>query len=178
MTTLGWLKHLRDPKWEFFEWQYLNVIHKFLTDRWWILQSGSDDEALQQWILVMKILELDNKAKRDLFLLAQSGIVGRGHANKILWRLLTNEALDPAYQDLSRLVTNFVYAARRDFDRPPREHADLRWWGWRCYSSPWRRDLRWLPTAVPTVPWDLCLADGGEPLPPPRCFAPAAQNMQ
>ena len=112
------------------------MIHKFLTERWWVLQSGTGDEALEQWILVMKVLELDNKAKRDLFLLAQSGIVGRGHANKILWRLLTNEALDPAYQDLSRLVTNLVYSARRDFDRPPREHADLRWWSWRCYDSP------------------------------------------
>ena len=40
--------------------------------------------ALQEWILVLKILEVDKKARRDMFLLAQSGQVGRTHANKIL----------------------------------------------------------------------------------------------
>ena len=120
LTTLGWLKFLDDPAAPYFEWQYLKIIHRFLTDRWWILQGGIDDEAMQEWRAVMKVLELDQKACRDLFLLTQSGIVGRAHANKLLWHLLTGPAVDGEYQDLSPLVTNRVYKARRDFDRPPR----------------------------------------------------------
>ena len=54
-----------------------------------------------------------------MFLLAQSGQVGRAHANKILWQLLSGPALDPLYADLSNLVTHEVYKARENFDWPP-----------------------------------------------------------
>ena len=43
-----------------------------------------------------------------MFLLAQRGIVGRTHANKLLWKLLTGPALQPTYPDLSNLVTDMV----------------------------------------------------------------------
>ena len=61
-------------------------LHKFLTEKWWILQGGNSPEALKEWLKVLKLLELDNKAKRDLFLMAQSGPVGRAQANKVLWK--------------------------------------------------------------------------------------------
>ena len=77
MTTLGWLKHRYDPQDPYLEWQYLQIIHYFLTKRWWILQGGVNEEALNEWVLAMQVLELDKKAQRGLFLLAQSGHVGR-----------------------------------------------------------------------------------------------------
>ena len=60
-------------------------------------------------------------------LLAQSGLVGRTYANKILWSLLSNWALDPTYEDLSHKVSSEVGWARRNFDRPPRGNRDLKW---------------------------------------------------
>ena len=66
----------------------------------------------------------------DLMLLAHSGAVGRGHANKIMWNLMSNWALDEAYEDLSHKVSNQVGWARRNFDRPPKEHEDTSLWTW------------------------------------------------
>ena len=172
LTTLGWLKHVQDPAAPYFEWQYLKCIHKFLTERWWILQGGRDEEALDEWLLVMKVLELDQKAHRDLFLLAQSGLVGRTHANKILWHLLTGPAVDTSCVDLSNLVTHEVYKARRNFDRAPREHRDLGWWWWTYYESTCAKDKRWSPAEVPT-PRTLRTGEGGGPLQPPECWGTA-----
>ena len=148
----------------------MKVLHRFLTDRWWILQGGFDDEALAEWLLVTQVLELDAKASRDLLLLAQSGRVGRAHANRILWETLTGPGLGPDYEDLSHLITNRVYLARRSFDRPPREHRDLSWWWWTCYESPYPKDLRWAPDEVPATRWVLQKGPGGKPLPPPECW--------
>ena len=141
-----------------------------MTERWWLLQGGTNDEALNEWLLVMKVLELDTKARRDLFLLAQSGQVGRTHANKLLWHILTGPAIDPVYMDLSNLVTHEVYKARKDFDRPPRQHRDLSWWWWTCYEYPYKKDQRWSPVEVPTWSWQLKQGDGGKPLQPPECW--------
>jgi hypothetical protein len=153
----------------FFEWHYLKCIHLFLTERWWILQSGRNNEALEEWLLVLQILEVDMKAHRDLLLLAQSGLVGRTHANRILWTLLTGAALDSRCEDLSNLVTHEVYSARRSFDRPPREHQDLSWWRWTYYECPSKWDMKWSPAAVPDQR-NLTMGPGGEPLQPPTCW--------
>lgn len=170
LTTLGWLKHLDDPAAPWWEFQYLKCIHRFLTLRWWILQGGANDEALEEWLLVMQVLELDMKATRDLFLLLQSGIVGRAHANKLLWNLLSGPALEPHYVDLSNLVTHMVYKARKDFDRPPREHADMAWWWWTCYEILYRKDRKWAPDEVPAARWTLSMGPGGRPQQPPECW--------
>ena len=53
---------------------------------------------------ICKVLELDKKARVDLFLLAQSGLVGRTIASYILWNLCSYWALDPTYEDLSHNV--------------------------------------------------------------------------
>ena len=178
LTTLGWLKHLNDPYFEYFEYHYLKVIHRFLTDRWWILQSGFDEEALQEWMQVMKVLELDKKATMDLILLAQSGLPGRCKANEVLFQLLSKEALDPTYEDLSHKVSNAVGWARRSFDRPPREHGDLKWWWWTCYDEPYARDLRWSPLQVPRGVWTLQQGPGGRPLAPPGCWGQLPRQHQ
>jgi hypothetical protein len=174
LTTLGWMKHQRDPSAPFFEWHYLKCIHWYLTERWWILQSGTDREALGEWRLVMQLLELDLKAHRDLILLAQSGLVGRTCANMILWKLLTGAALDGSCEDLSHLVTHEVSTARRSFDRPPRGHPDLTWWTWTYYQWPSHYKSRWGPGAVPHQR-NLAVGRGGEPLPPPACWGAGMQ---
>ena len=69
--------------------------------------------------------------------------MGRAHANKILWDVLTGPALDPAYYDLSNLITHMVYQARKMFDRPPREHWDLDYWWWTCYERNYPSMRRW-----------------------------------
>ena len=172
MTTLGWLKFMEDPAYLYFEWQYRQQIHMFLTEKWWILQSGWGEDALKLWLLVMKVLEFDLKSMRDMFLLLQTGFVGRAHANKVLWHLLSGPALDGQHKDLNNLVTNMIYKARRDFDRPPREHRDLSWWSWSCYQYLYNRDKPWGPDQVPDRYWVLSMGPGGRPLPPPRCWGP------
>ena len=170
LTTLGWLKHLHDPHVLYFEWHYLKIIHKFLTKDWYLIQGGSCEQALAKWLEVFDVLELDLKARRDLMLLAQTGNVGRTHANKIMWTILSGPALEPKYLDISNLVTSMVFKARRDFDRPPREHGDLSWWWWTCYEHVYRRDLKWCPAQVPTSYWVLSVGPGERPLAPPACW--------
>ena len=135
-----------------------------------MLQGGTDKEALELWIMASKFLEFDNKARRDLFLLAISGEVGRTYANKILWNIMTGPAVCKEYLDLSNLVTHEVYKARKQFDRPPRGHPDMDWWLWTWYDYNHKQDLMFSPTAVPNVTWRLVTGPGGKPLPPTQCF--------
>ena len=164
------MKFLGDPAYPYFLWQYNKTIHKFLTEKWWILQGKTDEEALSTWLQVMKVLEFDIKSHRDMFLLIQSGYIGRTHANKLLWRILTGPAIDEEHRDLNNLVTNWIYRARRDFDRPPREHKDLAWWDWTCYKYLYKQDRKWAPDQVPTRAWTLHLDPGDKPLRPPMCW--------
>ena len=85
---MGWLKYLDDPAFPYFEYMYLKTIHYFLTQRWWILQGGCDEEALKDWILVLKMLELDKKARKGCAPAGPVWACGRSPANKLLWHLL------------------------------------------------------------------------------------------
>ena len=125
LTTLGWLKHLKDPTWPWWEHYYLKFLHKNLTTNWASLMFGVDLEAMQLWWEVFQVLELDKKSQLDLLILAQSGPVGRSYANKLLWDVMSNWALDGTYRDLSNKVSNEVNWARKNMDRPPRGHKDL-----------------------------------------------------
>ena len=171
LTTLGWMKYLEVPYFEYFEWKHLKVVNWFLTDKWPLLQAGNDEEALDLWIKATRVLELDNKARRDLFLLAQSGYVGRTLANKVLFESLNVQAADRQYRDLSNLVSHEVYKHRRVFDRPPRKHGDLACWTWESYISPPAHLLKWAPDQVPRAP-EIVTGPGGKPLPPPACWGP------
>ena len=125
---------------------------------------------MKEWFKVLKLLELDNKAKRDLFLMAQSGPVGRAQANKVLWKTLPGPALEPDYPDLSNLVTPEVCKARETFDRPPRQNPDLEWWSWSSYTQLAQQDLKWCASEVPRRAWRLQLGEGGKPLVLPACW--------
>ena len=168
------MKYLEVPYFEYFEWKHLKVVNWFLTNKWPLLQSGNDEEALDLWIKATRVLELDNKARRDLFLLAQSGYVGRTLANKVLFESLNVQAADRQYRDLSNLVSHEVNKHRRVFDRPPRKHGDLAWWTWVSYNSPPAHLLKWAPGQVPRVP-EIVTGPGGKPLPPPACWGPSSR---
>ena len=176
LTTLGMLLWLEKPGALWLEWKYLQTIHWILTKRWWIVQGGVDDQALEEWMAIMNLLELDKKARRDLFLLAQSGHVGRIIANKTMWEILTGPAIWPPYWDMSHKVSSMVLSARRTFDRPPRDHADLKWWDWSYYKTVRSLDHRWAPESVPRGPrgsWWMVEGEDGTPLEPPYCWGSA-----
>ena len=175
LTTLGWLKYLDDTSFEHFEWHYLKFLKECLTTKWHTIQFGVGDEALNLWYLIFKVLELDPKAQLDVMLLAQSGHIGRGHANKVMWHLMSIWALDDTYEDLSHKVSNAVGWARREFDRPPAGHKDLEWWSWKAYDEPLKKMVPWCPKNTPKGGWDLKTGPDGEPFPPPWCWGDAHQ---
>ncbi len=171
-TTLGLLKFVGDPTFQWFGWMYLQFINSCLTTNWWRIQSGMDHHAVNLWFLVFVALELDEQAMQDIMLLAHSGIVGRTKANELMWNLLSDWALVDNYQDLSHKVTAEVGKARRTFDRPPVWHDDFLTWSWDDYD--YLPAPQWSPLAVPRVQYNLATRDGNKPLPPPWCWAVVA----
>ena len=150
-------------------------LHKCFTTDWALLQFGADREALEEWWLILKVLELDRKAQLDLMCLACSGVPGRAWANRILWYLMSDWALEVQYLDLSRKVSNEVGWARRSFDRPPAGHKDLTWWRWSYLQEARGKADPFSPEAVPRVAWNLATGPGGEPWPPRWCWGPLHQ---
>ena len=161
---------MEDPTWPYWEHFYLKFLHKNLTFFWQDLMFGVDLHAITLWWEIFQVLELDKKSQFDLLHLAQSGPVGRAYANKILWDLMSNWGLQRAYRDLSNKVSNEVNWARKNMDRPPKGHRDLRWWTWSAYREPQSRMRAWCPTTSIPARWDLCMGPGGEPMPPPHCW--------
>jgi len=160
----------------FYEYVYLELIYQCLTVNWGLIQGGSDMRALQLWLEIFWTLEVDRKAQVDLMLLAHSGEAGRAEANEILWTLLSIWALKPTYQDLSHKLSGLVGKARKNIDRPPKNHKDLQWWNWKCYYEP--RHPQWSPRAVPRD-YTVLKGPGGVPLAPPDCWGPpTAGTMQ
>ena len=132
---------------------------------------GIDEHATRQWWEVMQVLELDKKAQLDLMVLAQSGPVGRCHANKVMWDLMANWALVRTYQDLSNKVSNDVTWAFKDFHRPPPGHQDLAWWRWKFYKEPGLKVEHFSPLHKKKVSdCSVAIGEGGEPKPPPHCW--------
>ena len=98
LRTLGWLKHLGDPAFEFLEHLHLKHCHKALTEDWWLIQAGTSEEAHALWLDLCKLMELDKKATLDLMLLATSGVLGRTCTNIMMWGLLSNWGIQPPLQ--------------------------------------------------------------------------------
>ena len=80
---------------------------------------GVDLQAMHLWWEVFQVLELYKKSQLDLLIMAQYASVGRSYANKILWDIMSNWALDGTYRDLINKVSNEVNWARKNMDRPP-----------------------------------------------------------
>ena len=167
LRTIGILKKYEHPDFTFYEYRYLVWVRDVLTIEWPFIQGGCDNKALDCWMTIFWVLELDRKAQLDLMLLAHQGEVGRCEANEVLWQLLSIWALKPNYEDLSNKCTSMVYEARRHIDRPPKNHFDSWGWSWARYCVP--RHPQWSPTAVPR---DVRVktGPGGVPLAPPTCW--------
>ena len=134
---------------------------------------------MRLWWEIMQVLELDKKAQLDLIVLAQSGPVGRCHANKIMWDLMANWALVRTYQDLSNKVSNEVNWARKNFDRPPKGHQDLSWWTWNSYKEPLRKYAPFSPLNEAMAEDHVVdIGEAGEPKPPPQCWGDPWKGMQ
>ena len=166
--SLEWMRYLKDPYFEWFEWHHKKAVHKALTDHWVLIQGGSDHEASRYIWEVFQLLELDRKAIRDLMLLAHCGVVGRTAFNEIMWALLSEHGLQTEYRDLSRKASSMVQWKRRAFDRPPGNSSDRLIWGWEFLKDPEHED--WSPTGVPQGSWALNRGPRGRPLPPPECW--------
>ena len=167
LRTIGILKKFRHADIVFYEHRFLCWVKDTLTIDWPLIQGGSDDMALEKWMSIFWVLELDRKAQLDLMLLAHQGEVGRCEANEVLWQLLSIWAIRPNYEELSNKCTSMVYEARRHIDRPPQNHRDLWDWSWSRYCEP--RHPQWSPRAVPRDP-RVVTGPGGVPLPPPYCW--------
>lgn len=170
LTTLGWLKHLQDPCFGWFEWHFLTLIQRTLTEDLLALMTGIDERALRIWWFVMQALELDRKACVDLMLLAHSGVPGRACANWILWELLSDWALRGDYEDLSNKVSSACLRSRKGFDRPPAGDWDLQWWRWSAYEEPPNSWRHWDPRRVPPGDIRVQPGPGGVPVRPPDCW--------
>lgn len=170
--TLEWMRYLKDPHFEWFEWHHKKALHKALTEWWVYIQGGSDYDTSKYIWEVFQLLELDRKAIRDLMLLAHAGVVGRTAFNEIMWALLSEHGLQKEYWDLSRKASSMVQWKRRAFDRPPVTSPDRLIWSWKFLSEP-EHDA-WHPQNVPQGAWTIKRGPRGRPLPPPECYGDAA----
>ena len=179
LTTLGWLKQLDDPTFTWWEHWYLKFLQKKLSLDWRAIQFGTDAHATRLWWEIMQVLELDKKAQLDMMVLAQSGPVGRCHANKIMWDLMSSWATVRTYQDLSNKVSSEVGWARRNFDRPPKGHQDLSWWTWKAYKEPLQKFDHYSPLHAEWASDKyIKIGTGGEPIPPPKCWGEPWDGLQ
>ncbi len=112
-TTLGMLKRVQHPSWQYYEHQHLVYCTECLTMYWPLIQGGVCPAAMAKWKEVFESLELDRRAALDLMLLAQSGLAGRAEANEIIWQLLSHWALKDTYEDLSHKVSSLCSYSRR-----------------------------------------------------------------
>ena len=150
------------------EWWFLKWVHLCLTDLWPTIQGGVDLEALNIWLCIFQVLELDEKSQIEFLLLAQTSEHGRASANEILWNLLSWWALLPEYEDLSSITSKMILKTRKGWiDRPPRDSLEhRRFWCWGMTYVPRRR--HWSPMQVPRGDVSVRTSDDGTPIPPPE----------
>jgi hypothetical protein len=167
--SLGYLKLFNDPAFSYFEWNYLKQVERLLGDLWHLIQGGYDANCADLWYQICRLLELDEKVIRELWILLHGGAVGRALANEVMWGLLTREALEANYLNLSNCLSVKLKDARRRMDRPPARHEDRGYWGWDKYTAPDRP--QWAASSVPQVPgWFYTRSMHNHPLPPPGCW--------
>ena len=152
---------------------YLQVLYNFCTMHWWIMQGGSGPRAHKLWYNCFRVLELDNKAACDWWLMLSAGLPGRTCANKLLWEILTIYAVqDPVFWDISSWVSARVNLLRMCFDKPNQENLEYWNWSWletTCYQN-------FSPTAVPTY-FEFRKGQDGTPLEPPFCWLELTENQ-
>ena len=116
--SLGYLKQWNDPAFHYFEWHYLKNIEDLLANKWHLLQGGFTQKCADLWYQICRLLELDQKVTRELWILLHGGAVGRALANECLWSLLSVEALEANYLNLSNsLDCSDIFQTRPDHGR-------------------------------------------------------------
>ena len=130
------------PTARYFTWWKAWFLRWCATEALWKVMGGFDPQAADLWLEIMLVVELDRKSAMDLILLAQSGAIGRAAANKIMWLLMTDWALDRDHPNLSKRVTAAVRKARERFDMPKNR-------AWTIDGVPWSWEL------LETIPHDL-----------------------
>ncbi len=173
LRSLGVICELQSEYAEYYELEFLHLMRDYATDLWPSLSGGHDADCLDMTRRLYVALELDEKAIMDLMLLAQSGEVGRAEYNHVMWKLITEVAIEPPYRDLNRKVSQMVLNARTHFDRPPaQEWGERKAWGWASLMKP--RFWDWSPCAVPVEYLNgdkmVLTGSGGMPLEPPWCY--------
>ena len=167
--SLGYLKQWNDPAFHYFEWHYLKNIEDLLANKWHLLQGGYSQNCVNLWYQICRLLELDQKVIRELWILLHGGVVGRALANECLWSLLSVEALEANYLNLSNCLSVKIKDARKRMDRPPANHQDRASWGWDRYTTPDRP--HWAASSSPQESgWWYLKSQHNHPLPPPRCW--------
>ena len=169
--SLGYLKMSKHKLFKHLEYQYLTQCHEILTEHWYLVQGGFDEQAIKLWRQIFLLLELDLKAQVDLILLAQLSEGARASANELIWDLLSHHGLRTDYKDLSNLVSLKVKLLRRSFDRPPHDSLDRPKWTWKHYSQIHNED--WGHRKAPGGPCVIRTGPGDVPLPPTRCWGPS-----
>ena len=184
-NTLGVLKLMQDPSYEPLAHCYYQVVFSATTRDWHMLQGGCSQRATFMILALFETLELDDRAIRNYFLLAQAGDVGRALANQLLWNLLTGPAMHPDHLDLSAWTTTFAKLQRQRYlDRPPRSHKDLQHWDWTHHYYLHHNLCRWArcrvpaPASVDHTPWYIGELSDGAPMAPPRCFGAGRREWQ
>lgn len=167
--SLGVLKKANHPDFEALEWLFRKRLWDLATTYWPKVQGGTDEEALEVWKDIWKVLELDADSWMEMMLLVHQGPVGRSEANMILWEVLTKWACSREYKNLSRKVSSLIGASRKAIDRPPDNHRDIEGWSWR--KALISRYPEYLAGAVPADP-RVITGPGGVPRAPPGCFVP------
>ena len=181
--TTGTMQYLKSmgplaiehPHYEVLMWKKLVLIKRALEEDWWRLQSGNDEWTSEYWYQLMLMMDLDRKSMKELFLLSQSGLVGRCAANRILWVLLTQEGTSEDQHDSSHMVTNMVRGARKTFDQPPQDRrtgGKIKGWVWASMRRPQEKYAGFSPLAVPTgnVAWQPRKTESGYVVDPPNYF--------
>jgi hypothetical protein len=175
--SLGWLIAIKDPHAAYFEWHYLKLLERTLTQQWILIQSGNNDQAARVLYDLFRLLELDIAAQRDVWLMYHSGLVARAYVNQMLWKVCAEECTarqqQGRFRDLSHLVSQKVIDARKQFERPPaNKEWELRWDVHKSFVIPEPLVNSFSPVArnMPAGPWMLVRGRRMEPLPPPLCW--------
>ena len=174
LRSLGVICEAQSEYAEYYELEFLHLMREYATDLWPSLSGGHNEDCEGMTKRLYLALEIDEKGIMDLMLLAQSGEVGRAEYNYIMWRLITDVALNTPYMDLNKKISQMVLNARKHFERPPTKNwEDRHGWGWASYLLPGHWE--WSPCAVPKEYLDgdemVLTGDGGMPLEPPHCYS-------
>ena len=82
--SLGHLVITEHPAVAYLECHVCAQIHKMLSWEWWLIQGSVTRLTDMAWRKIMELLDLDERARQNLWLLCHSGTIERAYANKLM----------------------------------------------------------------------------------------------